>query len=881
MSSGTQIGRLLAARFAAFDGTPHSDGRVVFWHDEAGEFADLLDEIAGPNAENEALRDVETIRLERNPFAVKYRILVEQPAAKFLVYLTGKLPADEDNWLLDLELAYGPLFTADRLTMIVNEMFPHEANASTRTAWLGIMQRTKSFFDDDELVDALAGRLRANDDERDFQAKMIASLLDLPAGEHSLQSIWRELLAQYAKGDTDGIDRITAMELADYHWTGTRRIYRFDTGSATGGESGNPTVKDFVLWLFRLAWNNFTDTEHGADYYANIRRDFTMWRNDPRFTPVVRELADTAFDDLSLTRVITAMSPGELESHDLFREVDEQLVDLLYEELGNENITDDDVQRIVGSRRYGLWYDEFASDYAIIAAASALRTRLRAARPVMESVSSVQEGFRLYADDLYGVDGCYRRFIAAWKAGSRFNGKAVADDLEREYSCYQSDLGAIWQAQINKLDEWTIDDVPSQRDFYTRNVKKVTDANKKIAVIISDAFRYEVAEEFRERINAQSRWNATIEAQLGVLPSYTQLGMAALLPHATLTLSPVDHYGVLADGRPTAGLAARDAVLATVNGHAVEAKTLLNMKRDEYRDLVKSCNVLYVYHNDIDAVGDQAASEANAFGACAHALDELDAIVKRLANANVTNMIVTADHGFLYQDHDVADSEWLSENPSGDVIWVKKRRFVVGSNLADKPAFTTFAASQVGLEDPQAQGVTIQVPNGIHRLRIQGDGVRYVHGGAALPEIVVPVVHINKGRSAAGDVRQVEFRILQDTDQITSGQITVDFLQAEPVGGKIAERTVLAGLWGVNPDGTATLISNEVPIAFASTSKDPADRHTPATFLLSGQADGFNNSVVELRLRERIAGSSQLRELDAKAEYRLRRGLVFDDGFEF
>ncbi|PWG66476.1 BREX-1 system phosphatase PglZ type A [Bifidobacterium callitrichidarum] len=878
MNGGVQIGRLLASRFAVFDGTPYSAGRIVFWHDEHGEFADQLDGIAGPDAADETLRDVQIVRLERNPFALKHRMLIEQPTEKFLVYLTGKLPKDEDNWLLDLELAYGPLFTADKLSMIVNELFPREASAATRDTWLTIMQRTKPFFEDDELVESLASRLRANDDERDFQAKMIAVLLGLPAGEHSLQSIWRQLLEHYARGDTDGIERIKAMGLLDYHWTGTRGIYRFDSAD----ELAHPTVKDFVLWLFRLAWNGFSDAEHGADYYANIRRDFDMWRNDPRFAPVMRTLAEDVFSDLSLDHDIARMGLDELVSHGVFREVDEQLVELLYADLGNENIADDDVQRIVASRQYGLWHDDFTKDYAVIAAASALRAQLRAARPVMASITSTQAGFRIYADDLYRVDGCYRRFIAAWKASSRpFSGRMVAESLEQEYARYQADLGIAWQTQVNTMTDWSIDDVPSQTDFYVHNVKKTIDAGKKIAVIISDALRYDVAAEFRERLTSQSRWNATMDAQLGVLPSYTQLGMAALLPHATLALDPADHYFVLADDQSTKGTNARTSILSSVNGIAVDAETLMNMKRDEYRELVKSCNVLYVYHNVIDATGDKAASASDVFGACDRALDDLDSIVKRLANANVTNMIVTADHGFLYQDHDVTDAEWLSENPSGDVIWQKKRRFVIGSNLANKPAFVTFSASQVGLGDPNSEHVTIQIPNGIHRLRLQGDGARYVHGGAALPEIVVPVIHINKGRSASGDARRVEFRILQNTDRITTGQITVDFLQTEPVGGKISERTVLAGLWGVEPDGQATLISNEVPLAFSSTSKDSAERHVPATFLLTTDADRFNNTVIELQLSERIPGSSQTRRLDTKAEYRLQRGLVIDDGFDF
>lgn len=134
------------------------------------------------------------------------------------------------------------------------------------------------------------------------------------------------------------------------------------------------------------------------------------------------------------------------------------------------------------------------------------------------------------------------------------------------------------------------------------------------------------------------------------------------------------------------------------------------MKRDEYRNLVKSCNVLYVYHNTIDAIGDKEASESGTFEACIRAINELEAVVKRLSNANITNMIVTADHGFLYQNHDVSDAEWLSERPSGDAIWKESRRFVIGSNLVGKSAFTTFSAAQVGLRDMAGEGVTIQCP---------------------------------------------------------------------------------------------------------------------------------------------------------------------------
>ena len=46
--------------------------------------------------------------------------------------------------------------------------------------------------------------------------------------------------------------------------------------------------------------------------------------------------------------------------------------------------------------------------------------------------------------------------------------------------------------------------------------------------------RYEVAEELTGYLNGTYRVQAKLSFQLGVLPSYTALGMASLLPHSKL-----------------------------------------------------------------------------------------------------------------------------------------------------------------------------------------------------------------------------------------------------------------------------------------------------------------------------------------------------------
>lgn len=867
MSEIDQITKLLAERFARDD----EHGRIVFWRDENKDYAELIESLVGADASNTVLRDVTLIQMGKQPFSVRHRMFKEAPASKFLVYMPYPAADAKDDWLLDLELAYGPIFTSDRLSLIASEVLP-SATPETKAAWLDVMRRAPRFFDSRERADKLASLLTSNDDARDFQAKMIAVLLGLGNGKHSLQDIWRKLLEDYAENDDTGITRITSMGLADFHWAGTRSIYRFDA------QTDKPTVKDFVLWLFRLAWDGFTREGMDSTRYANIRRDFENWRNDRTFEDTFQSLASSTAKELMLAPQIMDMSLDELTERDVFREVDEAIVVKLYEQIGNRSITDERVQHIVSGRAQTLWSTAFEQDYQAIGTASTLYRVLDECDALIDSITSPQQGFDLYSTRLYQADMTYRKFVFAWKEADP-DATAISDDLENRYTHFQQRLSAAWQRQIDSLERWALPGVPAQSDFYRSEIEATRDKHKTV-VIISDGLRYEVAKELEDRIGELNRFTASTSARCSVLPSYTQLGMAALLPHSNLAFDTTDHYYVRADGAGTSGLAERNRILQSVGGKAVTAEELESMKSSEIKELIASCDVLYVYHNHIDAIGDEAKTESNTFNACAKTVEELSTLVRKLGNSNANHILVTADHGFLYQEHAVNGPEWLSERPQGEQIWTKKRRFTIGAKLAPNPAFTTFTAAQAGLDDPNGEEVTIQVPNGIQRLRSQGTGVRYVHGGSALQEIVVPVIHVLKGRSASGDVHPVSFQILQKTDRITSGQLTVEFVQNEPVGGKARARTVFAGIYG-RRNGKQTLISNETPVAFTSGNPNIKERHAAATLVLTGEADEFNNTNVELRLTERIEGSSQTRMLEEKAVYALMRGLIADDGFDF
>jgi hypothetical protein len=180
---------------------------------------------------------------------------------------------------------------------------------------------------------------------------------------------------------------------------------------------------------------------------------------------------------------------------------------------------------------------------------------------------------------------------------------------------------------------------------------------RKVFVIVSDALRYEAGRALMDRILTEDRWLAEIKTVLGALPSFTQLGMAALLPHKSLEF---DSRGqtILADGISTVGTKARGSILAANLGGraaAISAEDFLALNsKPEGRDLAKANDVVFIYHDHIDAVGDERATEHKTCAAVEEALEEIIRILKKAAAMNVSHFLVTSDHGFLYQHQPVA-----------------------------------------------------------------------------------------------------------------------------------------------------------------------------------------------------------------------------------
>ncbi|MEV6120047.1 BREX-1 system phosphatase PglZ type A [Streptomyces sp. NPDC052077] len=813
--------------------------RVVFWHDPEGEYAADLDALG--------LEGVEVVRVANDEYAVKHRLLRAEPTAKFLVYRRGPVPTGIDNWLLDLELAHG-VFTADRVSLTRKELGLTDEGTGE------VVREHERFFRSAKRVQALRALLHPGDDADRLRAKMAAVLLG--GSEHSLLEITRALLVENAAGDDARYRLLADHGLDAFHWRGVARIY--------GYRSERPGVDDFVLWMFRQAAAGFAAEHPGG--LRNIQLDFGSLRYDVRSRGAMGTLARRAARDLDHVAAIEDAALADLVGNDLFEDVDRKIISDLARAVADRTLPAREVTEIVRARQSSIWIEGYRNLYAAIGSASELLTALGS---IDLSMGSFDEGLDRYRHEWFRVDQLYRRFIRAARAAEH---GGPLEELRAQVEAFYANrflhpLGAAWQRHVDGVGRWHSAVLRPQTSFFADHVRPlVRDGRRKAVVIVSDALRYEIAEELGERVRKEDRFDAALDAVLGVLPSYTQLGMAALLPHTTL-----GHTGrrdlVHVDGRPTAGSENRGRILADEGGTAVPAEDLLGMTRDEVRELYRRHQVLYVYHNRIDATGDKRSTERQVFEAAEETLRELVALIKRLTSADATNILVTADHGFLFQDSAPGDGGHLSVAPQGDRIAVQARRFVLGTGLKEDPAFHTFTPAQLGLDSD----LEVQIPKSVHRLRLRGSGARFVHGGAALQEIVVPVLTVNRKRRS--DTRPVNIDILPETDKITTGQLVVKLFQSEPVSAKVQPRTVRAGLYCGD-----ILISNQVRLVFDQESADKRDRYQSAVMLLGRDANQHNDRTVEFRLEEQIPHTNQWR-VHGRALYTLKRSFASDFDF--
>ena len=833
--------------------------RIVFWYDSKQELRSEFEALA--------LAGIEKLEIQNNEFGIKHTLLRESPKQSFLVYKEGKQPEPLQNWLLDIELA-NTTFRTDQVAIWLSELeLPDE--------FTEIVEQHTAFFDiakakvQAEKRKISLKKLLSNDDTLSkVRLKMLAVCVGATQlADARIDVILEALLAELVKPKQPLFGLIQRCHLEGFLWQQVERFY--------GYRSEQPTVKDVAIELFKSCYSMGVNSSLNGDG-INVSSDalvfFKRWKDSRTHQEVFEALSDNYAQLLSIEEDLNKRNLKEVIELDYFRLIDKKVIYELVKAVEQRTLSEGEVMLWCRGRRQGHWFAEFKYLYEAVDIASQFFGFLDTIQLDMLTPSEAVQG---YVSHWYRLDQLYRQYVYCLKVSSQNTLlNSLSEKIENLYTNrYLLPLNNAWQSHVDGMSNWRVPDVVSQKNFFTQWVKPYWDKKKKICVIISDAFRYEAGEEMVGRIRQEDCYQAKLEYALSSLPSYTQLGMASLLPHSegSLNLSDNKTGTVNVGAQSTQGTDNRDKVLKSVVGEcagAMQAKQILDNPLAENRKLFPAESVTYVYHNRIDHTGDKMQSEGEAFKAVEETFDELIKLIKKLNRVAVYNILITADHGFIYQNKPLEDSDFLTNDVKGEVLY-NDRRFVLGKNLACGQSLKSFNAGELGLTGD----VHAVIPKGIQRLRLSGSGSRFVHGGASLQEVIIPVISIKKKRQS--DIAVVEVDILRGgTNAITSGQLSVTLYQTEPVTDKIRPRRLKAGIY---TEG-GTLISDKHEVLLDLTSENPRERELKLRFVLTQAADTANNQEVLLKLEEPEEGSNQYRKYKV-LRYTVRHSFTSDFDF--
>jgi uncharacterized protein (TIGR02687 family) len=864
MSDLNQINKALER---LFDGEGQ---RIIFWNDPEREFQSTLPFIR--------LDGVTTLRLDEvGALEAKIRLEREEANGKFLLYAPTEESDYEDDWLLDIRL-YSRGFRADRASILLQEL--GLVNLHLRAH---IADRRK-FFDAKDRLQRIKTLVAPDEAAIDLDRKMIAVVVKADQAElfNLIQTICHAWMEAESEIDLDNPPavwgQIEKFDLDVSFWQMVRASF--------GYEEENPTLKNFLI---RLVLTDYAHHLKGdvpqsvrglllpRSGWSNAVVCLAQWRDSSSKGMSYDRLSAEAAAILKIEDYLPTLEVEQLVDVMTFEAVEKRIASSLRERVQTtaDTINADDVRAIASRRQSGHW--------ASLTVADSTDTPRRALHAVYDALVAAADFYALrnlhkggfdysdaaamyaaYEAELYRFDQLYRHFCEAADIAEERGWNIVKPlriDIEARYiNWYLINLALTWgsfiEAQNGLLSNWKIDKIPNQYRFYDHYVRPWLEEgeNRRAFVIVSDAFRYEAAHELAAELNGRYRFEASLSSQLGVLPSYTALGMASLLPHKTIAYEGTD---VLVDGKSSIA-SARDGILQTVGGVACKWDALMSKKKDDGREFVKAARVVYVYHNAVDAAGEGVHTEGQTFAAVRRAINELAALVGYIVNnLNGHHIVVTADHGFLFTETARAETDRSKLKDKPDTAIVAKKRYLLGPNFPDHEAAWHGKVSVTAAADGDTE---FWIPKGGNLFHF-GGGARFVHGGAMPQEIVVPVIIVKhiRGKSAQDTkTRPVAVQVLGSHHRITSAYHRFQLIQMEPVSDRLKPITLGIAIY----DGEEAVTDLQT-VKFDSASgnlderkkwinlvlKDrPYDKKTPYRLVLLDADTGIEQQSVEVTI---------------------------------
>lgn len=794
--------------------------RLVIWYDRNNEFGETVHELLPEG--------VELIRIEGNEFGIKTRIYSEKEG-KFLLYSDKPKPEPKENWLLEVVVT-GHEFSAERVALWLQEM-------GLPGVFRDFVEARQLFFNSDARRRKLVEKL-SKEEEKLTEARLALLMITVVTGGLPLME---EVLTILLTDEMEGGEKLA--QLQKYGLNGYIAAY---LESVFKMREKPDSMKVLANFLFSNEFDRHIPpegqkfTERKDEWSPAAESFFNNWLNNSSQQKIFDHYSKLFEEGSGIEGKMTAHGYERFIDCKAPESVEQGIIRGLANAVVNRSVKAERINAIITTRRYFFYFANYTNLYMALHQAALLLEMVKLYPP---EFSTAEEGFKYYQQAGALIDGCYRRYYTAIK-GRQHEGvlAKVTATVEQVYlQSYIFNLEVAWKKAVESLDNWRFSTLIMQNRFYDSYIKHFRGSERKIFVIISDALRYEAAVELSEMLQKIERAEVQIEMMAGVVPGYTQLGMAALLPNNSIGITTGSDAATV-DGKPAAAQY-REARLTEQNPKTkvYRAQDFVSMQQDEGREAVKALEVVYIYHNKIDATGDDKTSEDDAFDAVAGAYKDIVNIVRKITQFNGTNVLITADHGFYYQQTKLSDGDFIDSSRYGSVAQLK-RRVAFGRSFMTDESVLRFTAGQLGI-DSEYEFI---FPAGRRNFRLAGAGSRFVHGGLSLQEVAIPVIKFTKKRST--ETEQVGITIMQRvSNTITTNNPVFDLMQTKSVGEKVREREVTAGIYASD----MTLLSDEQTHLFNLQGSDKRQLMKTIRFVMRGNISKYNASTVKLIVRDK------------------------------
>lgn len=747
-----------------FEGT---DRKIIFWYDKNKEFEEDIEALS-----NLVHAEVYTLE-EYGQFKAKIYITREHPNQNFLVYAPFAKPEIRKNLLADL-LYFSKEFYTDRISMVMSE---HTIGAELRH----VLEEHARFFESKVRRNHFEKLIEDQPTEDQLKLAMLATLGKVKSTT-SLESILLTVLTTAEIDKNSILEEFSKFGLLEVFWEMVAKNYGF--------HHALPSLNRFVIAMYiNYFYLMMEDThveiperlsEFKMSKLGNLGAFMGNFKNNIHTSERFDQLAEVVFKQIQGEDLLNLITAEALIENDVFKAIDDYLITWIVNRFENADYQAKlnvlDIPALCNRRaqlHYGGVYHE---QYQMLKYASYL-LQINDER----FVSNPKTLIALYETEYFRVDMNYRKFYYYFDQISDSARERVAKLRQLVENLYNymflEKINLAWSSEFNY--ETLSREIPLQRNFYREYVQN---RKGKVVVIISDALRYEAVKELEKQLGTDKRYKTSMNSMLSVLPSITKVGKAALLPNNELSLT--EDYDVLVDNMPTITTMDRQKVMQQhfIGSKAITYKEVAHLKRDDMRNLFanQDVDVIYVYHDVVDAIGDKSLTENNVFDATEQAIDEIQQLVEKFANnLSIGHFIVTSDHGYIYKRDPIEEAAKI-ENPKSTND-EDGRRYIISEHRYEEPGIQAVKLGDI-LENNDGRYVNLPKTTGIFKK--SGGGQNYVHGGASIQEMLVPVLEVYRERGQS-EIRTAMIQILSGSRTVSNLFTSLEFIQKDIVGGTI------------------------------------------------------------------------------------------------